>query len=287
MKISSRISAEAHVSVMKAIRPGQREYSLSSLFVQVCSACDLQRQAYLPIVGVGYNSAILHYTSISDEILQSGCDNICDDAELLLIDAAGEYLGYGSDITRTFPVNGQFSPKQKQIYEMVLRTQESVIEECIVGTPWSTLQNKVYSLICDEVVAAGFTTLPIPYAACKENITFARSISNVFCPHGFGHLVGIDVHDGSIIPTQLAHNMLITVEPGIYFNNVSFALAESNPMVKDVIKFELIKSEFLDISFGGIRIEDVVLIRDSSAPEVISSAAPKTISDIEKLMKAK
>lgn len=170
--------------------------------------------------------------------------------ELILMDLAAEYHGYSADVTRTVPVNGKFSLEQKQIYELVLQAQEAVFKICKPGTPFKEIENTARVTINKGLKELGF-----PITSETER--------NLFYPHGCSHHIGLDVHDRGKYDS-LRQNMVITVEPGIYIPENSNC----------------------DKKWWGIsvRIEDDVLITEKGN-ELLSFAAPRTVKDIEELMK--
>jgi len=156
-----------------------------------------------------------------------------------------------------------------------LRTQMSVIQMLKPGVTWTAVQNQTTLLITRELVANSFAT-------GTESDLLANKISSYFLPHGVGHFVGLDVHDTGTYPKILQPGMVITIEPGIYFNEASLDIALQNPNITRFLNVDLI-NEFNN--FGGVRIEDVVLITDTSY-EVLSNA-PKLMSDISMIMQLK
>mmetsp|Transcript_1574 Transcript_1574/g.5548 ORF Transcript_1574/g.5548 Transcript_1574/m.5548 type:complete len:528 (+) Transcript_1574:37-1620(+) len=268
MRYSANVSAHAHELVMNMTQPGEYEYNVEGTFVSGCMDCGLTIQAYLPICASGNNSAILHYNANDREML---------DGDLLLIDAGAEYHGYGTDITRSYPVNGAYSVDQAQVYNMVLRIQAGVIASLYDGMPWGDIQDNCVTYTCEELRNQGFITADL--ATCRS-----ERVYYLFFPHGVSHYIGLDVHDRSGIAsggTLLARNV-ITVEPGIYFNSALLEPALANPAEAQYLVADKIQP-FLDEEFGGVRIEDVVVIHESSV-EVISNLAPKTIQHIEWIM---
>ncbi|MDW8465106.1 MAG: M24 family metallopeptidase [Chloroherpetonaceae bacterium] len=190
------------------------------------------------MVGSGENSVILHYDAVRKK-MRSG--------ELVVMDMAGEYEGYASDVTRTIPVSGKFSPEQRAIYELVLKAQEAAIAECRAGNPFHAPHLKAVEVIADGLLKLGI-------------IQDRRDYRRYFM-HGSSHHVGLDVHDPSF--GTLGENQVITVEPGIY-------IAEGS----------LCDRKWWNI---GVRIEDVVLIT-KDGPRVLSAALPKNPDAIETLM---
>lgn len=151
----------------------------------------MAHQAYSPIVAAGYNSAILHYTQNSQSLSwqKSGVTNpIPGDNNFLLIDAGAEYFGYGSDITRTYPISGRFTEYQKRLYSMVYNVQDTMIHNYVVpGAAWRDLSARVSLLTCVELQKNG---LIVADFQCQLGNALTNRLSNVFLFHGFGHLLG-------------------------------------------------------------------------------------------------
>ena len=144
----------------------------------------MKYQAYSPIVGTGYNSAILHYTANTAEIKPKS---------FVLVDAGGEFLNYATDITRTFPSDGRFTPEQRVIYQMVYNVQTKTLEKVKEGVTWMELIEFSQRTMLEELKSNGFVKGDI-------DEMLKNDLSRVFCPHGLGHFVGMDVHDTPAIP---------------------------------------------------------------------------------------
>eukprot|EP01088_Endostelium_zonatum_P006533 TRINITY_DN1866_c0_g1_i2.p1 TRINITY_DN1866_c0_g1~~TRINITY_DN1866_c0_g1_i2.p1 ORF type:complete len:597 (-),score=147.72 TRINITY_DN1866_c0_g1_i2:113-1903(-) len=320
MRIPSYLSAIAHLQLMKFISaysvynslslPNQDsnvknpiyEYNVEAEYIYICGACTMNQQSYLPIVGAGYNSAILHYTRNTDPLFSypntssSNTNTNNKDGKIILIDAAGEWNGYGSDITRTYPVSGVFSPQQKLIYEIVLDVQLTLISLLAPNVSWSLISRTTTIETCKHLIANNFT-INLNISNCDLNSgdssmnTIVSNVVRVFLPHGFGHLVGIDVHDGSSSVATLAENMVLTVEPGLYFNDVALKQAKERDGVKEWVNWEELErggwwkeGEDVSLGFGGVRIEDVVVVTRNGS-EVISGDVPKSVEEIEAVMR--
>jgi Xaa-Pro aminopeptidase len=269
LEISSQVSAEAHKAVMGYVKEGLYEYNAEARFNEYTGSCGLSYESYLPIVGAGYSSAILHY--IDNNALMNR-------SNILLIDAASSYYGYASDITRTYPVCGCFTSKEKIVYDMVLSVQEDSIRKLRVGADFNDISYKARELLLIQLVKYKFLV-----GSISEMLTLR--CDTLFMNHGLGHFVGLDVHDpGSISAKQnLTNGMVLTVEPGIYFNYALLQPALDNSkntcykfMVPNTIQW------YLQSQFGGVRIEDVVLVQNYPVNyRILSEAAPKTISKVE------
>ncbi|WP_133513318.1 Xaa-Pro aminopeptidase [Candidatus Thiosymbion oneisti] len=251
-----RISAAAHRRVMRLCRSGMREYELEAEFVQTCAARGGRFQAYPPIVGSGANACVLHYVDNRHRLA---------DGELVLIDAGCELAGYAADITRTFPVNGRFSPPQRELYELVLAAQEAAIAKAVPGNRWNAMHKAAVRTLTEGLVELGILKggrKAVPKLIKKEKY-------KPYFMHRTGHWLGMDVHDAGDYRVggkwrRLEPGMVLTVEPGLY-------------IPADRTKAP---AHYRGI---GIRIEDDVLIT-AEGNEVLSMRAPKTVADIESCM---
>ena len=253
MQRAADIAAEAHCEAMRAARHGMREYEIEALIEQVFRRHGSAGPAYTSIVGAGANATVLHYINNDGELR---------DGELLLLDAGAEYKGYASDITRTFPINGRYSPAQREIYELVLKAQMSCVEMVRPGVTHDQL--KQHSI---EVLTEGMVELGLLKGDPEQLIKDKKY--EKFYMHGLGHMLGIDVHDVGRYyygteSRALEPGVVMTVEPGIY------VAADS----KDV------PEKYLGI---GVRIEDDVLCTNNG-PRVLTTKAPKQAEEIEALM---
>lgn len=254
MARAAQISAEAHNRAMAICRPGQLEYQLEAEILHQFAMHGARFPAYNCIVGGGINACILHYTE--------NCDPL-NDGELVLIDAGAELHGYAADITRTFPINGRFSPTQRQLYELVLNAQQAAMAAI---RPGSTIEAAGKAAI--QVLTAGLVALGI-IEGDVETLINSEAYKPYFM-HGIGHWLGLDVHDvGDYKPggqqRPLLPGMVLTIEPGLY-------IAPDAPVAE----------QWRGI---GIRIEDNLVVT-RSGHEVLTAAAVKTVAEIEALMAA-
>lgn len=252
LRKAGEISALGHVRAMRKCKPGMYEFQLQLEVEYEFAKQGTRDIAYNSIVAGGNNACILHYTE-NDKVLQDG--------DLVLIDAGAEYQGYAGDITRTFPVNGRFSKEQAIIYQLVLDCQLFAIAQVKPGISMLGI-NKLMV----EKMTQGLLDLGILKGDIKTLIE--NDAYRAFYMHGLGHPLGLDVHDvgdvGSALkPRPLQAGMAITIEPGIYISH--------DADVEDCWKGI------------GIRIEDDLIVTDSGA-EILTSAVPKSIQDIEALM---
>jgi Xaa-Pro aminopeptidase len=255
MKEAAEISARAHVRAMQASRAGLYEYHLEAELDYEFRKGGAKMPAYGSIVAAGKNACILHYRE-NDAPLKDG--------DLVLIDAGCEIDCYASDITRTFPVNGKFSPEQKAIYELVLEANEEAFKHIAPGKHWNEAHEATV-----QVITAGLVELGLLEGDVEQLI--ASEAYKPFYMHRAGHWLGMDVHDVGDYKVGgewrvLEPGMSMTVEPGIYI----------------AIDNEKVAKKWRGI---GVRIEDDVLVTKTGC-EVITNGVPKTVAEIEALMAA-
>jgi Xaa-Pro aminopeptidase len=187
-------SDAAHLAAMKAMKPNMKEYEISAVLQYEWTRRGCERPSYSPIVGSGHNSTVLHYGENS-ATMKSG--------DVVVIDAAGEYSMYAADITRTLPVTGHFTARQKEIYDIVLGAQEAAAAAFVAGK--STLDRSDASL--DKVAR--------DYIKAHGKDLHGDPLDKYFI-HGLGHYIGLNVHDPDDYKVPLAPGMAFTIEPGIY-----------------------------------------------------------------------
>jgi Xaa-Pro aminopeptidase len=256
MQISANIAAEAHILAMKKVKPGMTEGQVEALMEAYMKDKGASGVAYNSIVGGGANATILHYVENNAPLR---------DGDLLLIDAGAEFQGYASDITRTFPVNGKFTPAQREIYDVVLDVQKKCIDFTVVGN--THMQRQEYSI---ELLTEGMVKLGLLKGKTSDLIKKKAYLK--YYMHGVGHWLGLDVHDAGryFVDQQAKHSkpyapgMVLTVEPGIYVPPDD----KSAP------------AKYRGI---GIRIEDDVLVTESGNIN-LTSKVPKEVDEIEALM---
>jgi len=188
------LSVDAHLEAIRMMRPGLDEYEVAARMEYIHKRGGCETEAYAPIVGAGLNSTVLHYNLLSAQIREG---------DLVLLDVGGQYAGYAADITRTLPANGKFSPRQREIYEIVLRTQNAVLAALKPGmTLGRSTPNSLYAIAYQYIDSHGRDQQ-------------GRSLGRYFI-HGLGHHVGLNVHDAGDPNRPLEPGMVVTVEPGIY-----------------------------------------------------------------------
>jgi Xaa-Pro aminopeptidase len=187
------LSVDAHLDAFQQMRPGLFEYQIAARMKEIHEWGGCAREAYAPIVGTGFNSTVLHYSALNDEI---------KDGDLVVIDVGGEYGGYAADITRTLPANGKFTPRQREIYEIVLGAQNAAIATIKPGARLYTGANSTMQVSYDYIKTHGHDKSGQPL--------------NKYYIHGVSHHLGLDVHDPGDRDRPLEPGMVVTVEPGIY-----------------------------------------------------------------------
>ncbi len=247
-------ACDAHRTVMAHTAPGVNERQLSMAFNAILAHWDCDTDPYPNIVAGGPRAMCLHYDD-NDKVLESG--------QMLLIDAGGEYRGYASDITRTYPVSGRFSEAQRQLYELVLAALDAAIAEVSPGTPWGRIYDTACRVMTDGLLALGILT-------GDRDTLLAEEGHKRFTVHKTGHYLGLDVHDVGQYRRadgqwrELEPGMVLTIEPGIYIPD---------------------NAEDVDPRWRGIavRIEDDILVTHTGA-ENLSASAPRTVTELEALV---
>jgi len=253
MRQAAEISMAGHRRALNFVRPGVFEYQVAAELEHEFVMRGAAGSAYGSICGGGNNACILHYTANSD---------VLHDGDLILIDAGAEYQGYAGDITRTFPVNGKFTPAQREVYELVLAAQLAAMAELRPGSNIPRAQDA-----CIDVLTEGLIKLGILTGEFKQH---REALScRQFYIHGLSHWLGLDVHDVGAYqqdgaPMPLAPGMVLTVEPGLYFASDD----------------ERVPHRYRGM---GVRIEDDVLITEKGH-ENLTAGVPKSVDDIEALM---
>jgi Xaa-Pro aminopeptidase len=187
------LSVDAHIDAFKQMRPGAFEYQIAARMKQIHEWGGCSREAYAPIVGAGFNSTVLHYSALDNEIR---------DGDMVVIDVGGEYGGYAADITRTMPANRKFTPRQREIYEIVLAAQNAAIATIKPGA-------KLFSGP-ESAMVVSYT-----YINTHGKDNAGKPLGKYYI-HGVSHHLGLDVHDPGDRDRPLEPGMVVTVEPGIY-----------------------------------------------------------------------
>ena len=253
MRKAGEISAAAHVRAMQECQPGRYEYHLEAAIQHTFAEHGARFPAYNSIVGSGANACVLHYTENATK-MRAG--------DLVLIDAGCEYQGYAADITRTFPVSGQFSAEQRAIYDVVLEAQRAAIAKVRPGNTWNQPHDATVRVITRGLIKLGLLR-------GKERELIKAEAYRDFYMHRAGHWLGLDVHDVGEYRVdgrwrQLEPGMVLTIEPGIY-------IAADNTKVP---------KRWRGI---GVRIEDDVVVTEQGC-DVLTGDVPKRADEIEALM---
>jgi Xaa-Pro aminopeptidase len=231
-------SVAAHLAAFQAVKPGANEREISALMQYEWGKRGCERVAYAPIVGSGFFSTVLHYSD-DDKVMKSG--------DVVVIDAAGEYSMYAADITRTLPINGHFTARQREIYDIVLGAQTAAASAFVSGK--STMKR-------DD--PASLYKVAFDYINTHGKDLHGDPLGKYFI-HGLGHPIGLNVHDSTDYNAPLAPGQTFTIEPGIY-------IPEENL---------------------GVRIEDDYYVDADGKLIKLSGALPSKAEDVEKLMAGK
>eukprot|EP00708_Paratrimastix_pyriformis_P002838 GAFH01001596.1.p2 GENE.GAFH01001596.1~~GAFH01001596.1.p2 ORF type:complete len:471 (-),score=173.32 GAFH01001596.1:118-1506(-) len=283
MREASRIASEGFKEVLRQLRPGMKEYELEALWLAESykhGGPHAKLQAYNPICAAGKMSATLHYVD-NNKVLNEG--------ELFLLDAGNEFRNYAADITRSFPASGHFTPQQRVIYDIVLRVHKTIIEHMRPGVDWTDMHRLSMRVTAEGLLAAGFLKGTV-------DELLANHVVALFYMHGLGHQLGLDVHDVGGYPKGveriqepgirslrtrriLAPGMVLTVEPGIYFKDALLEPALHDEKYKRFLNEEKIREYW---NFGGIRIEDDVLVTETGHESL--THVPKEAAEVEAFM---
>lgn len=283
------IATQAHIESMKRVREGMVENELDALyhfFTKKIGGINCLFQSFYPIASFATSSSTLHHWAVHLDK-----DVVAKDGDFAMLDAGVEYSCYAADITRTFPISGKFSERQKTIYNIVLAAHDAIFEQCKPGVNTEDIQRLSMRITGDGLIKVGLIT-----GVKDADEAIEKDLVALFYPHGFGHMLGLDVHDVNGYPRGVARiqkpgfrslrtrralqvGMITTDEPGIYFHPETLLPALSNPLYAPYLNAELIKS-YLD--FGGIRIEDDVLITPAGGEYL--TTVPRTVDDIEALL---
>lgn len=237
LRRASLLSAEAHNDLITAARPGMFEYEMEAVIEAGFRRRGADRVGYPSIVGSGFNATTLHYDVNRRQ---------ARDGDLVVVDAAGEYAQYTADVTRTFPVSGRFTARQRALYDLVLGSQQAAIDSTRPGITLQRLTQIARAYLRDHSANL-----------CPSGPGEAAGLSDCgrYMIHGLSHWIGMDVHDVGPYAIPLAPGMVFTIEPGIY-----------------------IPAESL-----GVRIEDDILVT-ASGYENLTAASPRAAADIERMM---
>ncbi len=269
------ITSQAHIEAMKAAQPGMNEAEIEAVIEYVFRKQGATGPGFPSIVGSGPNSTVLHHEINNRQTV---------DGDLVVMDIGAEVGRYTADVTRTIPINGQFSKEQKDIYNIVLEAQEKALSIIAPGIEINDVHNLAVSIIADGLLRLGLIT-------DKES----RWQMRAWLMYTINHWIGLDVHDVGDYKRRrdssrvLEPGMVFTVEPGLYIrmetiDNLQEIMGSSVPeeQVKEFIK--AVRPVVQRYNNIGVRIEDDVLVTEDGY-ENLSVKAPKTIAEIEKIMK--
>jgi Xaa-Pro aminopeptidase len=273
MRAAERVTRAGFAAIAPLIEPGGSERELQIELEAAFFRNGADFLAFDTIVGGGPNSAVLHFPPTSRRFA---------DGDLILIDAGAEYRGYASDITRTYPASGRFSPEQQELYAIVEAASVSATERCTAGTEWRDVHRTAALVIAEGLVELGLLR-------GEPDSLVERGAQALFFPHGIGHMVGLGIRDaGEVLrgrePAEdefprlrvdlpLLPGHVFTVEPGIYFVPALLHDADFRERHRDAVDWE--RAEGM-LGLGGIRIENNVLIA-ADGPEVLTADVPLLI----------
>ena len=270
MRVAEQATSAGFAGIQSLLAPGKSERE-----VQVELEAEFFRNgadflAFDTIVGSGPNSAVLHFPPSQRRF---------GDGELILIDAGGEYRGYASDITRTYPASDEFTPEQAELYALVRSAGLAALARCTAGTEWRDVHRTAALVIAEGLVDFGLLR-------GHRDSLIEQGAQSLFFPHGIGHMVGLGVRDaGEVLPGRpqredefpklridlpLLPGYVVTVEPGIYFVPALLRDPEFRQRHRTTVDWD--RAERM-LDFGGIRIEDNVLITDGE-PDVLTADVP-------------
>tara|TARA_B100000886_G_scaffold188432_1_gene129564 strand:- start:532 stop:1824 length:1293 start_codon:yes stop_codon:yes gene_type:complete len=228
--------------VLNFVKDGVWEYEIEAELIHEFLINRSKKFAYTPIIASGNNANILHYIENNKQ---------CRDGELILMDVGAEYANYSSDMTRTIPVSGRYTQRQKDIYNAVLRVKNNATKMLITGTDWKKYHVEVGKLMTSELLG-----LKLLDKSDIQNETKDKPAYKKYFMHGTSHHMGLDTHDYGLLEDPMEENMVFTVEPGIYLPQEHF----------------------------GVRLEDDVVIQKSGSPINLMKNIPIEIEEIEDLM---
>ncbi len=242
LQTACNITNKGFRRVLPFVKPGIMEFEIEAEYMHEFLRNRSKGFAYTPIIGSGYSACVLHYIENNKE---------CKDGDMLLMDVGAEYANYSSDMTRTIPVNGRFTERQKKVYNAVFRVKEEATKMLVPGTDWAEYHKEVGKLMTNELL-----TLKLLDKADVQNEDANWPAYKKYFMHGTSHHLGLDTHDYGALKTPMKANMVFTVEPGIY-------IPEENM---------------------GIRLEDDVVIQEKGNPFNLMRDIPITVEEIEDLM---
>jgi Xaa-Pro aminopeptidase len=231
--------------VLDFVKPGVWEYEIEAEFVNEFIKNRSKGFAYSPIIASGRNSNVLHYTQNNSK---------CQSGDLILIDVGAEYGNYASDMTRTIPVSGKFTPRQRKVYDAVRKIGEESMQLLVPGTLIKEYNQEVGKIMSSALIDLGLLDKKDLNIKDKKNPAYKK-----YYMHGTSHHLGLDTHDYGLIEEPIEPNMVLSVEPGIYIPEESF----------------------------GIRIEEDIVVQEKGGPINLTKNIPKDPDEIEFLMSSR
>ncbi|KAA1247306.1 aminopeptidase P N-terminal domain-containing protein [Aquimarina sp. RZ0] len=242
MQTACNITEKGFRRLLSFVKPGVWEYNIEAELLHEFINNRSKGFAYTPIIASGTNANVLHYLENNQQ---------CKEGELILMDVAAEYANYSSDLSRTIPVSGRFSKRQRAVYDAVLRVKNEATNMLVPGTIWAAYHKEVGKIMTSELLGLGL----IDKAAVQNEDPDWPAYKKYFM-HGTSHHIGLDTHDYGILTEPMQPNMVFTVEPGIYIPDEGF----------------------------GIRLEDDVVIQEKGTPFNLMATIPIEAEEIEALM---
>jgi Xaa-Pro aminopeptidase len=277
MRTAEQATRAGFSALEPLIEPGRTERELQIELEVEFFRGGADRLAFETIVAGGAHSAVLHFAP-TERALRDG--------ELALIDAGGEYRGYASDVTRTYPVSGSFTPEQAHVYETVAQALMTAIETCKPGTEWRDVHRTAALVIAEGLVDFGILR-------GEPETLFERGAVSLFFPHGVGHMVGLGVRDAGGVPRgrsepgpgfprlrvdlPLERDYAMTVEPGVYFIPAMLGDTAIREELREAVRWDRVDSM---LRFGGIRLEENVLITDDGCDVLTSDVSQPRVSGL-------
>lgn len=242
MQTACNITEKGFRRVLDFVKPGVWEYEIEAELIHEFIRNRSKGFAYPPIIASGNNANVLHYLENNQR---------CLDGDMILMDTAAEYANYSSDLTRTIPVNGRFTKRQKEVYEAVLRVKNEATKLLVPGTLWAEYHKECGKLMTSELLGLGLLD-----KADIQNEDKNWPAYKKYFMHGTSHHIGLNTHDYGELKTPMEANMVFTVEPGIYIPEEKM----------------------------GVRLEDDVVIQEKGEPFNLMASIPIEVEEIEELM---
>lgn len=242
MQTACNITEKAFRRALKFVKPGVYEYNIEAEYMHEMLNNKSRGFAYTPIIASGNNANVLHYIENNQE---------CKEGDLILLDTGAEYANYASDMTRTIPVSGRFTKRQKEVYNAVNRVKEQAQKMLVPGADWKEFHKEVGNIMTSELLGLGLLD-----KADVQNEDPDWPAYKKYFMHGTSHNIGLDTHDYGLLTEPMQANQVYTVEPGIYIPAEGF----------------------------GIRLEDDLVIQEKGEPFNLMGTIPIEADEIEEIM---